>query len=242
MHELVAMLEKYQPGISATFRPAPQADIDQLIAATPKPVPGAYLRFLHTMGLSCGDLVIDHGNANLTSDLRWSTLAARTWLAEGRFLYIGDDSSPSANDYFLDQAAPFGEDDCMVVYMSLDRTPVPRPSPAFIGLEEMLFLEGFVSLRSVQFDNHRELRPPDGVVVDLQRVNLLAKTLGFARQPRVTHSALHDRGDAALWIRRDPVTSFFSCILSGDSDAEVERLAAEFATVAGLVVDEVHPL
>src|SRR5262245_4752408 len=91
MEGLVELLERYRSGISKTFSPAKDADIEDLLSIEPD-IPGAYLEFLRTMGDDTGDFQIDGGNAGLSADgladlWRWTVPETRK-----RCLYIGQDN------------------------------------------------------------------------------------------------------------------------------------------------------
>ena len=247
MQELVALMEKYQPGISASFVPTPEDDIAKMVAIA-GPLPGAYLRFLRTMGASTGDFKIDMGNADWKTDEMWLVYEAFPWLQEGgRFVYIGQDNSPSAGDWFLDRRAPSGEDDCLVVSMTLEQDlDATQAEERHIGLEELLYYEAFYGLRLPQFEHHRQLRQVrEGAAATWPRpeaVCALAEKLGFQRIPRVAHSALYERGDAALLLYRHPTKPTFSFILSGDDEKAVEAMVDEFMKIPGVLVDDTHPM
>jgi hypothetical protein len=245
MQELVALMEKWQPGISAGFVPTPEEEMARLVAIAGD-LPGAYVRFLRTMGASTGDFQIDLGNADFGTNEMSLTWEAFPWLHKGRFVYLGQDNGQSAGDWFLDRRAPYGDDDCLVVNMTLEQEVDPAAAePRSVGLEEFLYEEAFVGLRLPRFEHHRELRQlregPESKWPKAEGVFAVAEQLGFARIPRVTHSGLFDRGDAAILVHRHPTRPTFTVMLSGDDKDAVDAWVDVLMKQAGVIVDEVRP-
>lgn len=242
MDDLIALMERYRPGVGATLRPTPEADIAR-ITALAGPLPGAYLRFLQTMGASTGDLEIDRGNAALSSTNIWYVHESKTWLRGSRYLYIGQDNDLSAYDYFLDRKAPHADDDCGVVRMPLqydvEEHDVRR---VHAGLEEMLYYEAFYQLRLSQFAHQRGFdqlhRGPEPARWQSPALIFsLAEDLGFRRIPPATRSALYERGDAALLLYQTPDVPAFSFIVAADDASEMGRMTEAFVGTGAVTLD-----
>ncbi len=131
MNVLVDFIERYRPGFSAEIIPADSISI-ALLEKRAGPLPGAYVRFLRTMGQSMGGA--DIGDAYFGIDGNIGTYRAMPWLKRERYLLVAGDEGLSEWDYFMDRARPHGEDDCMVVRMPLEESFPPNDNhPKFIG-------------------------------------------------------------------------------------------------------------
>ncbi len=245
MKALVSLLETYRPGISATFKPADESDIE-LLEETAGPLPGAYLRFLRMMGSGTGDLELDDGQADLGSmENSWSVYDILDWLKDAkhsRYLYIGQDNSPNNMDYFLDRAAPQGKDDCMVVRMPLiDSFDPEHRDRAHASLEEFLFHEAFRTIRLPLLAHHRRFRQPYHTRrpqhCQASAVSALAEEQGFRRIPPATRCALYERDNAALLLSQRLEDEEFEFLLSGDENTELDRLARLFVEKVGVEED-----
>jgi hypothetical protein len=235
MQDLVDLLEKYASGISATFVSTKEDDIKR-IEATAGPLPGAYVRFLRTMGASMGDFEIDHGNADLGSDGNWDAPEEIRWLKDSPCVYIGQDNSPDGLDYFLDRSKPHGEDDCMVVQLPL-QGGAPR-CEVYSGLEEMLYYNVYESVRLPLLPYHAKFLDHQ-MPEDVSRwprpddVCALAARLGFERIRPATRCALYERGDASLLLYQNPSVPAFQFVLATDDRAELDRMAPLFLKETG---------
>jgi hypothetical protein len=224
-------MEQWRPGTAATLVPLAD-ELIQKLDATAGPLPGAYVRFLRTMGVSTGALLFEDGEVDLDASEHWQVLS---WFAgaNDRFLYIGLDNGPSGCDFYLDRHAVHGHDDCMVVSLpatsDVGLVAPEHIQPLHAGLEEMLYYEAFRQFRLPQFGHHRRLehRPgvaeaatdaPAGAVVDM------AEDLGFTRIPPATRSGLFDRGDAALLLHHVPASSILTLTVSAHGANELDRL------------------
>jgi len=234
MEELVSLMEKYSEGIASTLQPIAPADIDRLAEAFGA-LPGAYVRFLRTMGASTGRFQIEEGQADLKNDDNWELPEMFTWMKNSPFLYIGQDNSPNALDYFMDRTQPSGLDDCMVVNMVLADGSMPEA--LYVGLEEMLFYNVFQSLRLPQFRHHLAFSPSR--ISELssrskpEKVCAAAEALGFVRIPPATRCALYDREDAALLMYQTPKVDAFRFVLATNDPAELDRMAPLFLAELG---------
>lgn len=241
MQKLALLMERWRPGITAEFKPTSEADIRK-IEVVAGGLPGAYVRFLRTMGACMDPLVIDHGNADLRSREKWRVYEDQDWLA-GRFVYLGQDSGPNGSDYFLDRESPHGLDDCMVIGM-----PIEGPFDAryvcqiHAGLEEMLYYEAFLQFRLPLFAHHCGLVQPrvgedPALWPQPDAFYALAEKLGFKRIPPATRSALFERGDAALLVYQTPIEPVFRAILVAETEESVYRVSTAFVDAIGVTKD-----
>lgn len=83
MKALVEFIEQYRPGFSQEVVPADEIDI-ALLEKHAGPLPGAYRRFLPTMGASMGDLEL--AEADFAIDGNIGTYLAMRWLRHGRLV------------------------------------------------------------------------------------------------------------------------------------------------------------
>lgn len=235
MQDLVKLLEKYESGISVTFVPTPKSEIARIEAAA-GPLPGAYVRFLATMGTSTGDFQIGHGAADLRSRDIWEMPDQLPWLAGTPYLYIGQDNGPDGLDYFLDRSKPHGRDDCMVVQMPLEGGEMKCLVHA--GLEEMLYYEAYAGVRLPLLPHRLGFRSSaaDGASrgPTPESICAMAERLGFQRVPPATRCALYERGDAALLLYQNPELPAFRFTLAASDQAELDRLAQAFSNQAGV--------
>ncbi|WP_253817123.1 SMI1/KNR4 family protein [Myxococcus xanthus] len=236
MKSLVEFIESYRPDFSKEIVPADEIDI-ALLERKAGSLPGAYRRFLETMGASMGDLEL--AEASLSIEGALDVYNAKTWLQHGRFIPVAGDKGPSSFDWFLDRSTPHGADDCQVVRRPLSKNyPPEASSPQYVGLEEFLYYEAFKELRLPQLPFRRKFSSPDDAAAATRYradvVTALAEEKGFKRLPPVEHCALYERGDAALLLYRHPTQPTFSFILGCEDSAEMERLAKDFETRTGL--------
>jgi hypothetical protein len=242
MQALVKRMEAWSPGFAATLTATPEDDIKAL-ATVAGPLPGAYLRFLRTMGASTGDLELDHGNADLRSDENWPLYDDQKWLHGSPYVYIGQDRSPNGMHYFLDRRSPHGDVDCLVVTLPLDPDlDEDRPELIHAGLEEMMYYEAFYGLRLPLFEHHRELLQPRVGTDPAQwpQPSTLCQTverLGFQRIPPATRCALYERGDAAVLMYQRPTRPVFRVILATERADELARLTQALVDAVGLTVN-----
>jgi hypothetical protein len=117
MRALVEFIEQYRPGFSQEVVPADEIDIARLEKHA-GPLPGAYRRFLRTMGASMGGLELAEANFSIRGKI--GTYLVMDWLRRERYLRVAQDEGLAAWDYFLDRSRPHGADDCMLVRMPLD--------------------------------------------------------------------------------------------------------------------------
>jgi hypothetical protein len=236
MQALVEFIEKYRPGFSEELVPADELDI-ALLEEYAGPLPGAYLRFLQTMGTSTGEFAF--AEASFSIDGTIMTYQAEPWLRQGRFISVAGDNGLSDWDYFLDRSRPHGADDCMLVRMPLEEGFPPEASrPEHAGLEEFLYYEAFKALRLPLLPYRRHFSSPEDPGADVRYrsdiVSALAEEKGFKRIPPAEHCALYERGDAGLLLYRHPTKPSFSFSLGCEDPAEMERLVREFEARTGL--------
>ncbi|GEL73176.1 SMI1/KNR4 family protein [Myxococcus virescens] len=233
MKSLVEFIENYRPGFSSEIVPADEIDI-ALLEKKAGSLPGAYRRFLESMGASMGDLEL--AEASFSIDGTLDVYNAKTWLQHGRYIPVAGDNGPSSFDWFLDRSSPHGLDDCLVVRRPLAKNyPPEASSPQYVGLEEFLYCEAFKELRLPQLPFRRKFSSPDDAVAHRSdAVTALAEEKGFKRIPPAEHCALYERGDAALLLYRHPTQPTFSFILGCEDSEELERLRQEFETRTGL--------
>jgi hypothetical protein len=236
MKALVEFIEKYRPGFSEEIVPADEFDI-ALLEEDAGPLPGAYRRFLQTMGTSMGDLEL--AEAGFAIDGKILTYQVKTWLRHGRYIFVAGDKGLAGWDYFLDRSKPYGADDCMLVRMPLEENFPPEDTrPVHAGLEEFLYYEAFKALRMpllpYQRDFSSPVDPDAAVRYRSDIVFALAEEKGFKRIPPAERCALYERGDAALLLYQHPIAPAFSFSLGCEEPAEMERLARDFEARTGL--------
>ncbi|WP_342376227.1 hypothetical protein NVS55_33850 [Myxococcus stipitatus] len=236
MQALVDFIEEYRPGFSEEIVPADEVEI-ALLEEYAGPLPGAYRRFLRTMGASLGAFSFDE--ASLSVDGTLMTYQVKPWLRDGRFISIAGDNGLSDWDYFLDLSRPYGADDCMLVRMPLEEGfPPDACRPVHVGLEEFLFYEAFKALRLPllpQLWEFTSLENPNGVAgTQADLVSTLAEEEGFERISPTRHCALYERGDAGLLLYRHPTAQSLSFTLGCEEPTEMERLAQKFEARTGL--------
>ncbi|WP_240358224.1 hypothetical protein [Myxococcus vastator] len=236
MKALVEFIEKYRPGFSMEAVPADKYEI-AVLEDDAGPLPGAYRRFLETMGESMGGLELAEASFTIGGTL--SVYRAMPWLLRGRYIAVAGDNGPSSFDWFLDRAHPHGADDCLVVRRALEENyPPEASSPQYVGLEEFLYVEAFKELRLPQLPFRRRFSSPDVAAASVRSrsdgVTALAEEEGFKRIPPAEHCALYERGDAALLLYRHPIQPTFSFVLGCEDAAELERLTQAFETRSGL--------
>ncbi|WP_239014588.1 SMI1/KNR4 family protein [Archangium violaceum] len=236
MRAFVEFVEKYRPGFSKEIVPADEIDI-AILEKKAGPLPGAYRRFLETMGASMGELEL--AEASFSIDGALDVYSSKTWLQHGRYIPVAGDNGPSSFDWFLDRSNPHGPDDCLVVRRALEKNyPPEASSPKYVGLEEFLYYEAFKELRLPQLPFRRKFSSPEDVKAAAEyrsdAITKLAEERGFMRISPVEHCALYERGDAALLLYRHPTRPTFSFILGCEDSAEMERLARDFEARTGL--------
>ncbi|WP_254626336.1 hypothetical protein [Myxococcus sp. CA039A] len=230
MKALVELIEKYRPGFAREIEPADEVDIE-LLEEHAGALPGAYLRFLQTMGSRMGGLEL--AEADLSIDGKILTYQTLSWLRHGRCLLVAGDNGPAGWDYFLDRAKPHGGDDCLLVRMPLEKNLSPDTAHlAHVGLEEFLYYEAFKAVRLSALPYRRVFTSPDApnsaprYRSDL--VSTLADEHDFKRIPPTERCALYDRDDACLLLYRHPAAPMFSLSLGCEDPVKMELLASEF--------------
>jgi len=235
MKPFVDFVEKYHPGFSQEIEPADKYDIS-ILERRAGTLPGAYRRFLETMGASMGNVELDEASLSIEAALNAYTLS---WLRDDRYIFFAGDNGLSSRHWFLDRLSAHGADDCMVVRRVLaENNPPEASTPQYVGLEEFLYYEAFKELRLPQLPFRRKFSSPEDADAAARYrsdvVTALAEEKGFKRIPPAEHCALYERGDAALLLYRHPTQPTFSFILGCEDAAEMERLAQEFEARTGL--------
>lgn len=239
MKDLVDLIERFRPGYGGTVEPASDFDIEDYEAEAGA-LPGAYRRFLQTMGRSIGDFNVhdvdfDVGNLVITYQVA-------PWIQRDQFLLIGSDRGPTGTRYFLDRGAIYGKDDCMVVTSLRHPTlPVDPLDQLHAGLEEFLYVEAYRTIRLPLFAQQAELAPTPLVTdprATAANVCAVAERLGFERVPPAQRCALYERGDAALVLYRRPTSDAFSFRIGAKEPDEFSRLMTTFQDAVG--VSSVH--
>ncbi|WP_236068852.1 hypothetical protein [Citreicoccus inhibens] len=135
MKHFIDLVKKYHPGFSQRIEPADKYDISTLERRAGS-LPGAYRRFLETMGTSMGDVELAEASLSIEGALNAYTLS---WLKDDRYILFGGDNGLSSRHWFLDRKSPHGADDCMVVRRVLaENNPPEASTPQYVGLEEFL--------------------------------------------------------------------------------------------------------
>lgn len=236
MRALVEFIEQYRPGFSQEIVPADELDI-AVLEDLAGPLPGAYRRFLQTMGESMGALELAGATFSISGAI--NTYIAMRWLRGGRYIHVAQDEGLVGWDCFLDRLSPHGADDCMLVRRLLSENYPPEGShPEHVGLEEFLYYEAFKALRLSVLPYRRNFSSPEdpGAAARYRSdiVSALAEETGFKRIPPAEHCALYERGDSALLLYRHPTAPAFSFSLGCEDPKEMERLAHDFEARTGL--------
>lgn len=243
MRALVELIELYRPGFAATVQGATEdaiEDLEDLMG----PLPGAYRRFLQTMGAAMGDF--SAMGADFDMEACRSIVLVKPWICDERYLYIAYDGALSGWDFYMDRDAPSGADDCMVVRMPLSwREDPTRRRPVFSGLEELLYVEAYWNIRLPLFAHRSELmRPITGEAMhgcEAAAVCAEIEALGFVRVPPASPSALYERRDAALALYQVPDAPGFSLVLGCDEAHELRRLEGLLRRTTGVVPAVLNP-
>lgn len=236
MRAFVEFVEKYRPGFFEEIVPAENIDI-RILEKKAGPLPGAYRRFLETMGGSMGGLEL--AEASFSIDGTLGVYSAMPWLQRGRYIFLAGDNGLFSRHWFLDRLSPHGTDDCLVVRRVLaENNPPEASSPQYVGLEEFLYYEAFNELRLPQLPFRRKFSSPENADAAARYrsgvVTALAEEKGFKRIPPAEHCALYERGDAALLLYRHPAQPTFSFVVGCEDAGEMEQLAKDFEARMGL--------
>lgn len=236
MRALVELIDRYQPGFAATVAGADEETIEDL-ADLMGALPGAYLRFLRTMGASLAEFTALGPCFDLEACR--SMVLIKPWIKHERYLYIAYDSDDSGWDYYMDRATPTGDDDCLVVRMPLSwREDTSARMPSATGLEELLHLRAYRHIRIPLLAHRSTLMQP--ITMDAARrctsavVHARIEALGFERVPPASPSALYERGDAAALVYQVPYDPGFSVLFGCGEPRELHRIDAELRST-GLV-------
>jgi hypothetical protein len=237
MQMLVELIEKYRTGFSRSIAPASEESIE-ILEEIAGPLPGAYRRFLLTMGESMGDFEADE--AVFTIESIWAAYHAMDWLRRDRYLLVALDDSLAVWDYYFDRDTSYGHDDCMLVRMRQDPDFDPNNRLLFhAGLEEYLYYQAYHSIRLPLLAHKVHLvQPADPHLAEHcipQTVCALADELRFKRIPPADRCALYERGDAALLLYQHPCKPLFSFDLACHDPQELGRLTEIFQRRTGVV-------
>jgi len=234
MQRLVALIEQFRPKFSDTIRAAEPEAVEAL-AELAGPLPGAYVRFLHTMGADMGELAL--ADADFRIEEQVGAYCASPWMRHPRFLQIAQDYSPASWDYYLDRDAPSGADDCRVVQMPLGKKflATDQQWPLYAGLEEMLYVQAFRTLRLPLLAHAAEFMRTSTASGESEAVRAIAESFGFVRVAPEFRSALYERGDAAIVLYQHPVEANFSFRLACEDAGELARLSTSFIEQTGVI-------
>lgn len=232
MQALVELIERYHPGFAQAIVPA-DPDIVEQLSELAGPLPGAYRRFLETMGESTADFkpltaTFDAEdrllNYQLNDSLRGST---HLMVASGGPLEPG-------GSLFMDRDERHGKDDALLVVVSQTHPlDLAGREPLHVGLEEFLYVEAYRSFRIPLFATQRRLAKPNAIpseAADVTKLLAAADRLGFQRIPPATRCALLERGDAAIVLYRHPHVEEFSFDIGADDPKELRRLTDILST------------
>jgi hypothetical protein len=236
MKAFVDFFARYRPELREDLIPADEADIESLDWLSGG-LPGAYERFLRTMGGSVGGLEVAEAMVDIEGVI--AAYLHFPWLKRERYLMIGGDSGLAALYYFLDRSRRHGSDDCMLVRMPLNKAfDADAHFPVHAGVEEWLFYETFKSVRLPLLAHRIEFKedrvPPTTHAKRAQVVHAFAEEHGFSRIPPAERCALYDRSDAGLLLYQHPIEPTISFTLGCDDPHELARLAKELETRTGL--------
>jgi hypothetical protein len=200
-------------------------------------LPGAYVEFLRTMGVSTGTW--DLGDALF--DLPTVMEAHRhTPVSEGgwhtRFLLVGVDPSATGEHYYIDRGPDDEREDGMLVRMQPWREQHRERLHA--GFEDFLYFEAVRSLRMTRLPHlalfRRPTQPAQASRCVIARVLDHAERLGFQRVPQATRCLFYERGAAALLLHPRPVSPSFSLMLGSTDHAELQQLGRALQDATGI--------
>jgi len=230
MKDLVALIEQYRPGFASGLAPATDQALGALLRRA-GPIPGAYLRFLQTMGGKPNALQLESVHLGIHEALK--AHLGRPLLRDARFMYLAHDRGDDVLEYWMDREAPVGEDDCVIVVgeSESESAIVRKPFPA--SLEDFLHFHAFVDHVVPSFEHSQwgylpRHHSPDAVGLALN----VPLTIGFTRRARPLHNAIFQREGAAIAIRRDP-HGFVGIYLAAHDKDELGTLAAAFSAASG---------
>lgn len=229
MQPLVAMIERYKPGFRDAIVPADPEMVSDLEELT-GPLPGAYRRFLSTMGQSTDGFY--PGGADFTVEDRLANYQLESSLSGSYYLLVGAGGPlEPGGDLYMDRSRPYGDDDCELALAPFGPTLDESTCVPFqAGLEEFLYIDAFRRFRLPLLGASSRLAPAleaegDETVID--RLLTAAELVGFKRVGPVQRSALFERGDAAMVMNRNPRSSQF----------QLEVRAAD-RSLLGVIVDQ----
>jgi hypothetical protein len=230
MRPLVELIDRYQSGFARKVRPAAPEFVDELVALA-GPLPGAYRRFLETMG---GDMAgFSPSDADFNVEDRLLNYQLNESLTGSPFLLIasGGPLEPGGS-LFLDRNERTSHDDCLLVVIPYEiPMDFTNRTPFHAGLEEFLYVGAYRTYRMPLFPAARELVLRSDVEPSASHVHqafALAERLGFSRTSPLVRSALFERGDAAIVMYRQPHVELFSLQVGADEVDELLRLADVF--------------
>lgn len=235
MQALVQLIDRYRPGFADDVKPAPADVVDEL-SKLAGPLPGAYRRFLATMGGSMGEFEPLGGNFDVYDRVMNYQLDSGCLAGSTHLLIAAGDVLEPGGDLFLDRSEPYGKDDCLLVIAdcgpSGDRLNLEARKPIHAGLEECLYVEAYRDFRLPLLTLCAECALATGVKPSAaisEQVLRTAKNLGFSRVPPATRSVILERGDAAMVFYRDPHSERFLFQIGADRPEELLRMVDVFA-------------
>ena len=226
MRALVELIDHYQPGFAERVRPA-SADTIEALEELAGPLPGAYRRFLDTMGGDMG------GFSPLDADFdvvdRLVNYQVNASLKDLPYLIIaGGAPLEPGGSLFMDRSTPYAVDDCQIaVAPYAHELTMDDFSPFHAGLEELLYLEAYRSVRLPLFKGRIEVAiDPDAArdAAVVEEVLTRARETGFERVPPARRSALLERGDAAMALYRHPSSNACSFRIGAAEPTELRHL------------------
>lgn len=228
MKELVELIERYRPGFAEAIQPASDTDIE-LLEESAGELPGAYLRFLRTMGADMANFRPLRADFNLEDRLMNYRFDGH-YTADAPLLIIASGSGlEPGGSVCLNRLENFQDDDCTVVVLPEEKPPQPSEAQALhAGLEEMLYVEAYSQFRlpllhgPVQLAARSDEEPDESTV---RQVLDTLERIGFRRVPPCQRCALFERDDAAGVLYRHPESNQFSLRLGAQEGPEVLRIA-----------------
>lgn len=245
LQDLIALVERYEPGYSRKIKGAQPAEIQQLEQLVGRPLPSCYREFLVLMGRDMGSLQIEEVNFQIDRVIKF--YASGHWTPPEGYILFGVEKGDPCLDYYLECMAPQAED-CPVVRFPSEGEFSREEYfyPLDPSLKDFLLAHAFSEKRMEAFSfdkllkpSHRE-RPGSNLVTrpsEIARlINERARSLGFEPMPQssvVYH--FFDHEDAALFMRLDESSSSLGLTIAARTAAGLARISDILSSGTSLV-------
>lgn len=235
MKELMDYIQTYDPGFPAKVQGASEEEITRLERLAGGSLPARYTDFLRSMGASMGDLQYPDTDFRIGRILKLYETSKRR--PPPRYLLIGVQVVETYDRYLLDRGAGAGGEDCPVIQADIEEPfeTADMLHTLYPSLKDMLFLQAFSMKRMSLLAHRRSFLPslvdsgkgrlrsvPPNLVDSISRV---MSHLGFERLPHTSSlNLLYERGDAALYVSRNPQGYGATAELAAQEEREFKRL------------------